>query len=316
MANPFSVSFYMSRPLRFIPEPQTLVEVSTRTVHSRFLLRPSYELNEIVLGILGRAQRLYAVKICAFVFLSNHYHLLLRVDDAKQLSDFMAYFNSNLAREAGRLVDWREKFWSRRYQKIVVSQEAGAQAGRLKYILSHGAKEGLVEHPRDWPGVQVVRALVDDEILAGYWFDRTQENSLHRRGRELDRLQFATREVVTLSPLPCWEHLPIAQRKERVAAILREIETEARALRKQTGKVPPGPTFLRRQDPHDRPLSTKKSPAPLFHAVSRRVHQELRDAYRRFLGAFREAAADLRIGDRTAIFPDGCFPPALPFVTG
>jgi REP element-mobilizing transposase RayT len=35
------------------------------------------------------------MKICAFVFLSNHYHLLLRVDSAKQLADFMGYFNSN-----------------------------------------------------------------------------------------------------------------------------------------------------------------------------------------------------------------------------
>ena len=56
----------------------------------------------------------------------------------------MGYFNSNLAREAGRLVDWREKFWSRRYRAIVVSGEEGAQRERLKYVLSHGAKEGLV----------------------------------------------------------------------------------------------------------------------------------------------------------------------------
>jgi len=37
------------------------------------------------------------------------------VDSAKELTDFMTYFNSNLAREAGRLVQWREKFWARRY---------------------------------------------------------------------------------------------------------------------------------------------------------------------------------------------------------
>jgi hypothetical protein len=39
----------MSRPLRFIPGQKTLVEVTTRTVHSRLLLRPSHVLNEIVL---------------------------------------------------------------------------------------------------------------------------------------------------------------------------------------------------------------------------------------------------------------------------
>src|SRR5436305_9760918 len=47
LATLFSVLRGMSRPIRYIPAPQTLVEVSTRTVQSRFLLRPSPELNEI-----------------------------------------------------------------------------------------------------------------------------------------------------------------------------------------------------------------------------------------------------------------------------
>ena len=147
----------MSRPLRFVPAQRTLVEVSTRTIQSRFLLRPSNTLNEIVLGILGRAQEIYGVGLCGYAFASSHYHLLLLVDSAKQLSGFMGYFNSNLAREAGRLVDWREKFWSRRYRAIVVSDEEGAQRERLKYVLSHGAKEGLVGDPREWPGVHAIR---------------------------------------------------------------------------------------------------------------------------------------------------------------
>jgi REP element-mobilizing transposase RayT len=126
----------MSRPLRFIPGKKTLVEVTTRTVHSRLLLRPSHQLNEIVLGLLGRAQERYGVKICGYVFLGNHYHLLLLVDSAKQLAEFMGYFNSGLAREAGRLVKWREKFWSRRYRAIVISGEPAAQRERLKYVLS------------------------------------------------------------------------------------------------------------------------------------------------------------------------------------
>ena len=33
-----------------------------------------------------------------------------------------------------------------------------------------------------------------------------------------------------------------------------------------------------------------------------------------FLAAFREAAEKWHSGDRSAIFPGGCYPPALPFV--
>jgi hypothetical protein len=279
-------------------------------------LRPSAALNEIILGILGRAQQTYGVQICAFSFLANHFHLLLVVDTAKQLSEFMGYVNSNLAREAGRLHQWREKFWARRYRAIVISAEEGAQRNRLKYILAHGAKEGLVEHPRQWPGVHSIRALLEDEPLEGYWFDRTLEYAARRRGKEHGRLEFATRYAVTLSPLPCWAHLSAEQQRRRIADVVSEIEQETARRRMETGRVPPGADVIRRQNPHEQPQISKKSPAPLFHAVSERVRKDLYAAYAGFLAAFREAAEKWRSGDRTAIFPVGCYPPALPFVSG
>jgi REP element-mobilizing transposase RayT len=76
----------MSRPVRFVPGKKTLVEVTSRTIHGRFLLRPSPLINEAFLGVLGRAQELYGVGVCAAVCLGNHVHLLLLVDDAGQLA--------------------------------------------------------------------------------------------------------------------------------------------------------------------------------------------------------------------------------------
>jgi hypothetical protein len=53
----------MSRKLRFIPDGGALVEVTCRTVQGRLLLVPSPQLNDIILGVLGRAQRLHPVEI-------------------------------------------------------------------------------------------------------------------------------------------------------------------------------------------------------------------------------------------------------------
>src|SRR5436305_6329912 len=306
----------MSRPLRVIPEGGALVEVTTRTLQSRFLLRPSRATNEVVLGVLGRAQRLYPVEICGFVFASNHYHLLLRVADAEQLANFMGYSNSNLARELGRLVGWREKVWSRRYTAIVISDEEAAQRARLKYVLAHGAKEDLVDRPRDWPGVHAVRALLEDEPLAGLWFDRTAEYAARQRGEEHDRLRYATPETVVLSPLPCWNHLSPETQRDRVAAVVREIEEETAARREAAGITPLGRLAVLQQDPHDRPNQTKKSPMPLIHAATRRVRKAFRDAYRAFVAAYREAPERLKVGMLPVAFPVGSFPPALPFVGG
>jgi hypothetical protein len=41
----------------YIPEGGALIEVTYRTIHSRFLLRPHLEVNDIIVGILGRAQQ-------------------------------------------------------------------------------------------------------------------------------------------------------------------------------------------------------------------------------------------------------------------
>jgi hypothetical protein len=76
----------MGRNNRWIAKTQTLVAVSSRIVHGRFLLRPSRKLNDIVLGVLGRAQRRYPIGVCAVSVLSNHLHLLLVADDAKQVA--------------------------------------------------------------------------------------------------------------------------------------------------------------------------------------------------------------------------------------
>src|SRR3954468_1975240 len=92
----------MARLLRFVPDGGSLVEVTTRTIQSRLLLTPTPQLNRIIISTLARSSHLYGVGVVAFAFLSNHYHLLLRVPDAECLAKFMTHFNSKLAREVVR----------------------------------------------------------------------------------------------------------------------------------------------------------------------------------------------------------------------
>ena len=304
----------MARRVRFIPEDGSLVEVSCRTVQSRYLLRPSPALNEILLGVLGRAQRLYPVEICSFSFLSNHYHMHLWVTDAKQMADFMWYFQTNAAREVAELTGWKDKVWARRYDAIPVSDEPAAQVDRLRYVLAQGVKEGLVARVEDWPGINMAGAILEGKPLQGTWFDRTAEYRARQRGEDSEPRRFASEETVVLSQLPCWRHLSPEAYRERIAGLIREIEADAVAERKLTGREPLGREAILRQHPHTQPNQTKKSPCPLFHAASKAARQGLREAYGRFLAAFREAAEKLKAGDRLARFPDGCFPPGLPFV--
>ena len=88
---------------------------------------------------------------------------------------------------------------------------------------------------------------------------------------------------------------------------------DAAAERKVRGTMVLGAHRVQQQHPHTQPKELKKSPAPLFHAVSKEMRKALRDAYFLFAAAYQVASARLRGGDRTAVFPEGCFPPALPF---
>jgi hypothetical protein len=158
--------------------------------------------------------------------------------------------------------------------------------------------------------------LLEGEALEGLWFDRTKEYLARRRGENFDRLHFATREVLELDPLPCWKHLPEPERRQRTESLVEDIELEAAARRKATGARPLGPAAVLAQDPHRQPNKTRSSPAPAFHAASKAVRRELWNAYALFVAAYRDAAAKFKTGIRDVVFPQGSFPPSLPFVGG
>lgn len=301
----------MGRPLRYIPSDE-LVEVTCRTIQSRMLLRPSEELRRRVLGVLGRAQRLTGIRIHAFVFASNHYHLLLSASQPIDLVRFMNHVQSNIAREAGDLHDWKAKFWGRRYGHILISDEPEAQLERLRYLLAHGVKEGLVARCRDWPGASSLPALADGEALEGAWYDRSACYEARRSRGRAELAEFTHHETVQLSPLPCWAHLAPEEIRERVRTMIRDIEQAAHRHRLETGDGVAGVRAVRRRDPHERPKQTKRTPAPRFHAATQGAWCALREAVQSFAEEFRHAADLLRRGHPDPRFPPGAFPPGLP----
>lgn len=301
----------MARPLRFVP-PKAIVEVTVRTMQGRLLLRPSPELTDIILGVIGRAQKMYGMAVHAFVVLSTHAHYLLSPTDASQLASFMQFVNANIAKEAGKLHRWREKFWSRRYRSIVVADQKAAHA-RLRYIMAHGAKEGLVARSRDWPGPHCIAALTTGKVLRGTWFDRSAEFTARQRAEKVRTSQFATTYDIELTPLPCHAHMTPEQRRAEYRQIHKEIQ--AAAAEEMKNRKPLGVAAILAQDPHARPASMDRSPAPFVHATEKEVELSFRAQYRAFVDAFHVGA--LRVRDRArqliAMFPLWAFPPALPF---
>ncbi len=93
------------------------------TIQNRYLLRPSAELNDLVLGVVGRAQRKYDMPIMCITVISSHFHILIFPRDAHHMAAFMEFVNTNISKEVGILHDWPGTMFPDRYKHIEVSDD-------------------------------------------------------------------------------------------------------------------------------------------------------------------------------------------------
>ena len=296
----------MGRPIRFF-QPEGCYFVTARCFQARLLLRPSTETNALVGGTLARAVQMYGVELFGFVVASNHLHLLVRASKGN-LPNFMQYLLSNIAKKVGRLVSWRGGLWERRYSaEPVIDDEA--MVGRLRYILSHGVKEGLVKRCAEWPGLSCLCQLLGDAVRRFHWFDwtaRWRAASGEPASALLDQ-RWARQVQLVLSPLPCWTHLSTTQRHERVFELIESIEQHGSL----SGKGVLGRKLVMSQRPHRRPRGVKRTPRPLCHASTREGWEGFRELYRAFAAWFGEASSRWRSGQLRAYFPPFAVRPFL-----
>ncbi len=102
-----------------------------------------------------------------------------------------------------------------------------------------------------------------------------------------------------------------------IAELIREIEEQGR--RDRDGDPVAGREKILMQNPFEAPTrKTKRSPKPLFHVASKQARNDLRAELSAFLTRYWDASEALRSGAghklaAAAGFPEGCYPPALPF---
>ena len=272
---------------RLIPD-DALVEITARTQGGRFLMRPTEALNRRILGILGRALHLYPVALYAFAFLSNHYHLLARARDGAALSNFLRYFNGCVAKAIQAETGWTFRVWHRRSSVIQVIDDDAAVA-RLRYILAHGAKEGLVVSPLEWPGLTCARALSGMEELVGRWSNQTKASRIRATGREPEPFEVERTYPIVLAPLPAWAALSVDERRAKVKEMVTDIERDARLQH----PIPLGPHAVRAQDPFAAAAPPKRARMPAAHASTLANYLRFVAARRALLEAYRSTTREL-----------------------
>ena len=177
----------MSKRLCLQPSRNMIHVVSMRCMQGFYFLKPSPTMNLAIAGVLGRALAHFesSIKLYAYVFMSNHYHMVIQAEDHQALSKFMQYFNQKLSRELSHLHEWKHHFWQTRYASHLVLDEE-ALLSQFKYILSNSVKEGLVHHPQLWPGLHCYSQIVERKKVRGQWLDRTGLYNARRSKKNKD----------------------------------------------------------------------------------------------------------------------------------
>lgn len=271
----------MPRRLR-IQDPDVIFHITNRTQEAKFLFVPDDEFNAIVMRRLRAAVRIFGIELFAAVIMGNHFHLILRAPQMN-LSKFMQYFQTNVARDVNKL---RKRFdaavFPRRYNaEPIVDLESLEKM--LAYVLLNPVAADLVEFPGQYPGYTS-------------WHQHVGEDQPERH----------TEEPPPITPPPMWKELTAEELAERWRNLVKPGVTHHAETRTRPVK---GAKKVRTTEWWRRPRRPKRSRRrPLCHARNKECWKRYARFSNRVHTRYRDAVLNLRAGIVTQ-FPYGTIPP-------
>jgi putative transposase len=151
--------------------------------HQHYICTP--ERRQGLLDLLFERFILEAIELCAWVILTNHYHVLVKVPDFGLLGDVFRRVHGRSSHDWNKEDDAPgRRVWYRYSDRAMRSD--GHVYTTLNYIHYNPVKHDRVESPYDWPWSSVHWYLEHEgrEWLRDLW----QRYPLHSYGREWDDL--------------------------------------------------------------------------------------------------------------------------------
>jgi len=296
----------MGRSIR-ITESDQIYSVTNRTIEGRHFFAPRPEINALILACLGRALHRCGVELFAFIFMSNHFHILVRAPK-ENLHEFMGYFTGRLAWEVNRYHNRRGPLFGGRYHAVpVLDDEALLQ--QYVYIAANPLAAGL-ETSLGWPGISSYASELSARPLVGHWLDREALRRMRRRDRAARPQEATVPYTIPITPLPRLAELTDAQRVEvlREAVVAREAEIlERRATEGKHALL--GAAEIVARGPEHRPATEPCSPQPRCHTECPNTRRAYLETVREVTSAYRRAMKRWRACQDGIVFPDGTIPP-------
>ncbi len=137
----------MGRHKKNFSEP-CCYHLTHRCQERRFLLRFQKDRDNYQQRLYD-ASRDFKISVLNYIITSNHVHLLLYSDHARNISELMHYLQGNTARDYNRRKNREGAFWRGRYHPTMI--QSGEHLSQcLYYIDMNMVRAGVCDHPGEW----------------------------------------------------------------------------------------------------------------------------------------------------------------------
>ena len=302
----------------------TLLELSAR-VEEGLPFIPNKLMKTLLENVLARAQTMYPVTIVSYIFLGNHFHILIVVKNPEHVSDFIEYLKRETAYCINKLLGRRKHtVWSDGYDNPVILDPETAMR-RLKYIYLNPVAAGLIKEGKSWPlsSASTFSGLLDSSEITVKRIPRNKIPKLPVRNmtiKEIDKvcssLQYVGDETYTLRVEPgAWLKCYVGTRdrdpRELNELVLLEINNEEISTEKNREGLVPLLSELQVQNIR-KPYTPKKfGKRMLCFGKDKNIRVKyigwVKDLYKqlpRYLKKTKDEILDIRIG-----YPPGFFAP-------
>jgi REP element-mobilizing transposase RayT len=293
------------------------------------MLPPNPLMNTIIESAMARAQALHPVRICHYLFESNHFHMIAIVDNPDDIKGFLERFKTETAHAINRLLGRRKRtIWCKGYDSptLLTLQDA---IKRIVYLYINPAKDNLVKSVSEHPGLSSWRSFTSGTGRGKTCPRVTRDMLFALKRHTLTRRQYAglarhlrkkaqSSHTLTLSPDAWMEAFRVEDPKEKarinqdIIERVKERELEFEKTRQKDRKEVMGAEYIMLQPMNTPYLPERKGRKMWCICQDKDLRKKFIRTARGLAQRAREVFEMWKTGDFSVLFPPGLFPPCMP----
>lgn len=280
--------------------------VTLRAQDGVFHARPSPAVNRIMAFCLAHAAQQFNIRVHAFVFMSNHFHLVV-TDMEEQLGDFMHWLDLFTAKCLNVVNGRRGKVWDIDGYNDVKLCDADSVLEKILYVMANPVAAALVRKPSQWPGFISLPRHYEGTV-----FDIERPRVFFRQeGKSQKASVVPPRAKLELTVPPQFEKMSGAEFRKLLSEKLKGEVENLHESHHLNGKKFLGKEGVVAMPADHRPPSEKatleREIIPHFACSDKEFRKKYTEQFKAFWRDHREAYRSFRKGDRTVEFPAGSY---------